>query len=150
MNHRFLLSIVAYFVVTMATAYPWHMLLFHEKYVAMGAFTREDPIMPFGMLAIVLQAVVFAYFYPLYYRHRGGGNPLLRGIQFGLFLGTTVWTVMVFATAAKFKIEPVADFVLLGTAFQILQFTFVGAAIGVIFGKGPNSVGPSAHSIEMA
>lgn len=135
MNKNFLLSVVAYFVVTMATAFPWHMLLFHEKYVAMGAFTRGQPIMPFGMLAIVLQAIVFAYFYPLYYQHRGGGNPLLRGVQFGLFLGMTVWTVMVFATAAKFKIEPVADFVFLGTAFQIIQFTGVGAAIGLIHGR---------------
>jgi hypothetical protein len=134
MNKKFVLAIVAYFVVTMATAYPWHMLLFHEKYVAMGAFTRSEPIMPFGMTAILLQAIVFSYFYPLFYRHVGGGSPIFRGIQFGLFLGMTVWTVMVFATAAKFNIEPVFDFVLLGTAFQFIQYFFVGAAIGLVYG----------------
>lgn len=136
MSKKFLLSIVAYFILTMATAYPWHMVFFHEKYVAMGAFTRGQPIMPFGMLAIVLQAIVFAYFYPLFYKHVGGGSPILRGIQFGLFLGITVWTVMVFATAAKFAIEPIFDFVLLGTLFQFIQFTLVGGAIGMIYGKG--------------
>jgi len=53
------------------------MLIFHEKYLAMGAFTREQPVMAFGMLAIVLQGVVFAYFFPLFYRHRGGGSPVV-------------------------------------------------------------------------
>ena len=134
MNKKFLFAVVAYFVVTMATAYPWHILLFHEKYVVMGALTRGEPIMPFGMTAVVLQAVVFAWFYPLFYRHVGGGSPVIRGIQFGLFLGITVWSVMVFATAAKFAIEPVMDFVLLGTAFQFIQFTLVGAAIGLVYG----------------
>lgn len=136
MNNRpFLYSIGAYFLITMLVAYPWHLVAFHEKYVAMGAFTRGEPLMLFGMLAVILQAIVFAYFYPLYYRHRAGGPPLLRGIQFGLFLGVTVWTVMVFATAAKFKIAPVSHFVLLGTLFQILQFTLVGGAIGMIYGR---------------
>lgn len=93
--------------------------------------------MPFGMFAVIVQAIVFAYFYPLYYRHRDGGPPLIRGIQFSLFLGTTVWTVMVFATAAKFKITPVSHFIVFGTAFQLLQFTLVGAAIGTIYGPPP-------------
>ncbi len=94
--------------------------------------------MAFGVLAMVLQGIVFAYFYPLFYRHKGGGHPVIRGIQFSLFMGLTVWTVMVLATAAKFKIEPVIDFVLLGTAFQLLQFVLVGAVIGLIYGKLPH------------
>ncbi len=132
MNTRFYMSVAGYFVVTMALAYPWHMVFFHEQYLAMGAFTRGTPIMPFGMLSVILQAIVFAYFFPLFLKHKGGGNTLVRGIQFSLFLGLTVYTVMVFATAAKFLIEPVTDFVLFGTAFQFLQFLFVGIVFGVI------------------
>jgi len=126
----------------MATAYPWHMLVFHEQYVAMRAFTRGQPIMPLGMTAVMLQAAIFAYFYPLYYHHKGGGPPLVRGVQFGLLLGTTVWSVMVFATAAKLAIEPISDFVLLGTAFQLIQFVAVGAAIGLVYGR-PDTVANS-------
>ncbi len=55
-------------------------------------------------------------------------------------MGLTVWTVMVLATAAKFKIEPVIDFVLLGTAFQLLQFVLVGTVIGLIYGKIPDEL----------
>jgi len=131
-NGRFYLLIAAYFVVTMAVAYPWHMLLFHEQYVAMGAFTREAPVMPFGILAIILQAIVFAYLFPVFLQHKGRGNTILRGVQFSLFLGLTVYSVMVFATAAKFQIEPKITFVLYGTAFQFLQFLLIGLAFGVI------------------
>jgi hypothetical protein len=131
----FILTVIGYFAATMATAYSWHMVLFHDKYVAMGAFTRGEPIMPFGVFAIILQGIVFAYFYPLFYKHKGGGHPALRGVQFSLFMGLMVWTVMVFATAAKFVIEPVADFVMLGTAFQIIQFVAVGIVIGLINGR---------------
>jgi hypothetical protein len=42
---------------------------------------------------------------------------------------------MVFATAAKFAIEPVGDFVLLATIFQFIQFTVVGAGIGWVYGR---------------
>jgi len=49
LNKKFMFSVVGYFVVTMAVVYPWHMLLFHDKYMAMGAFTRGEPIMPFGI-----------------------------------------------------------------------------------------------------
>ncbi len=139
MTKRFALATVGYVVASFALAAPWHLMLFHEKYVAMGAFSRGEPIMPFGVLAMVLQGIVFAYFYPLFYRHKGGGHPVFRGIQFSLFMGLTVWTVMVLATAAKFKIEPVVDFVLLGTAFQLLQFILVGAVIGLIYGKIPDA-----------
>ncbi len=135
MKRTFWLTIVAYFAVSMSIAYPWHMVIFHEKYLAMGAFTRDEPIMPFGMLSMILQGAVFAYFYPLFYRHKGGGNPVQLGVQFSLFAGLTVYTVMVFATAAKFEIEPVMDFVLLGTAFQFLQFSRFGVALGLIHGR---------------
>jgi len=134
MNRKFWMAVVSYFVVSMAVAYPWHMVLFHDKYLAMGAFTRAEPMIPFGILAMLLQGLVFAWFYPLFYRHVGGGKPVLRGVQFGLFMGLTVWSVMVFATAAKFAIEPVLDFVLLATIFQIIQYVLVGAVIGVIYG----------------
>ena len=64
MKRTFWLSIAAYFVITMSVAYPWHMLIFHEKYLAMGAFTRAQPIMPFGMLSIVLQGAVLPTSFP--------------------------------------------------------------------------------------
>ena len=133
MRRQFWLAIVGFFVATMAVAFPWHMVLFHEKYVAMGAFTRGEPIMPFGMTAILLQAVVFATCAPYYFERRG--YSMANAIRFCLFMGLTVYSVMVFATAAKFEIEPAGDFILYGTVFQFLQFLLVGIVFGFIFRK---------------
>ncbi len=111
MTKRFYVSVAAFFVITMAVAYSWHMLLFHDTNEAMAAFTRDEPVIPFGMIAIVLQAIVFAYLFP----------------------GLTVYSVIVFATAAKFAIEPVLSFFLYGTAFQFIQFLLIGLALGWIY-----------------
>ena len=56
-----------------------------------------------------------------------------------------VWSVMVLATAAKFAIEPVAEFVVLATVFQVLQFSLVGVVLGVVH-RGPVE---SAHAIAL-
>lgn len=34
------LFIIAYFVISMAWAYPWHMIWFHDLYVEWGAVQR--------------------------------------------------------------------------------------------------------------
>ena len=128
---KFVLAVLAYFVITMAWAYPWHVIWFHDLYVELGAFTREAPIMPLGMAAVIIQGVVMAYFYPLYYR---GGHPVAQGIKFSLIIGLMVYTVMGFATAAKIRIEPVSTYLLYHTIFQFIQFTVAGAVIGLIFG----------------
>lgn len=132
-DRRFWLAVAGFFVATMATAFSWHMILFHEKYLAMGAFTRGEPVMPFGIAAILLQALVFATCAPYYFDRRG--YTMANAIKYCLFLGITVYSVMVFATAAKFEIEPAIDFVAYGTVFQFLQFLLVGIIFGLIYRK---------------
>lgn len=121
---------LSYFVLTMALAYPWHMIWFHDLYVEMGAFQRAEPIMPLGMAAVIIQGLVIAYLYPFFYK---GGHAVVQGIKFSLLMGLMVYTVMVFATAAKFMIEPVSTFLIYGTAFSFLQFTVTGVALGLIY-----------------
>jgi len=132
MNRAFVFSVLGYFVVTMIVAVLWHLVLFKAEYHAMGAFTRDEPIMPFGMTAIFLQAIIFAYFYPIYYQYKKITPGIGNGIKFSLLMGVNVWTVMVFATAAKFNIEPVWNFVLFATVFQVIQFVSIGVTLGLI------------------
>ena len=122
----------SYFVLTMAIAYPWHIMWFHDVYTDIGAFTRAEPIMPLGMLAIIIQGFVIAYLYPFYYKE---GHPVVSGIKFSLIIGLMVYTVMGFTTAAKIDIEPVSIFLMYHTIFQLVQFTVTGAALGLIYGR---------------
>lgn len=133
---KFIFSTLSYVVISMAVAFPWHMVWFHEVYLQMGAMTRADPIIPLGMLSMVIQGGVIAYFYPFYYR---GGNPAVQGIKFSLIIGLLVYTVMGFATAAKMDINPVSTFLLYHSVFQFIQFTLTGAALGLIYGREVSS-----------
>ncbi|MCD8534027.1 MAG: DUF1761 domain-containing protein [Verrucomicrobia bacterium] len=92
------LATISYIVLSMAIAFPWHMIWFHELYQNIGAVTRPEPIIPLGMLAMLIQGVVIAYLYPFWYR---GGNPVFQGIKFNFIVGLLVYSVMGFATVAK-------------------------------------------------
>lgn len=130
---KILLFVAAYFVITLAWAYPWHMVYFHDLYVSWGAFQRTEPIMSLGITAILVQGFVIAYLYQFY--NKGEGNPILRGVKFNLIIGLMTYTAMGFATAAKFQIEPVSSFLIYHTVFQLIQFTITGVALGFIFGN---------------
>lgn len=127
---RLLLFTLAYFILTIAWAFPWHMIFFHDLYVSWGAFTREEPIMAFGITAIIIQGLVIGTLYPHF---RLDAHPLVRGVAFSLLIGLMVYTAMGFATAAKFKIEPVSQFLLYHTVFQFIQFVMAGLALGWIY-----------------
>ena len=124
------LALAAYFVLTMGLAYPWHMIWFHDIYVKLGAFQREEPIMPLGILAILVQGLVISSSFPKTYP---GQRTILVGVKHSLALGLLVYTATGFATAAKFNIDPVSTFLIYHTIFQLLQFAIFGVALGFIF-----------------
>lgn len=127
------LFVIAYFVITMSWAYPWHMIWFHDQYVEWGAFQRDEPIMVLGIAAILVQGLVIGYLYPFY--SKDDANPILQGIKFNLIIGLMTYTAMGFATAAKFNINPIGPFLMYHTVFQLIQFTLTGAALGFIYRK---------------
>jgi hypothetical protein len=126
------LATLSYVVLSMLIAFPWHMIWFHDLYEKMGAVTRAEPIVPLGMLSMLIQGAVIAYLYPFWYK---GGHPVFQGIKFSFIAGLLIYTVMGFATAAKMNIEPVSTFLIYHTAFQAIQFTLTGAALGLIYGR---------------
>ena len=129
---RRIAATVSYVVLSMAIAYPWHLVWFREAYEHMGAVTRAEPIILLGMLSMIIQGAVIAYLYPFYYR---GGNPIVEGIKFSMLVGLVVYSVMGPATAAKMNINPVGTFLAYHTVFQLLQFLITGIALGAIFGQ---------------
>lgn len=131
MSKKLGLFIVAYFVISMAWAYFWHLIWFHDLYVEWGAVQRAEPIIPLGIAAILVQGFVIGYLFPYYYK--GQGSPVWEGIKFNLIIGLMTYTAMGFATAAKFQIEPITLFLIYHTVFQGIQFILTGAALGFIF-----------------
>src|SRR5213592_3580480 len=81
----FWLGFAAYLIPTFPIAFVWHLVLFEQKYHALGIY-RDDPIIPFGLASMMIQSVIFSWVYPhLFAGHRGS---LLRdGLLYGLGAG---------------------------------------------------------------
>jgi len=128
--------LLLYFIITMAWAYPWHVIWFHDKYKAWGAMTREHPIMWMGVAAIIIQGLVIGYLYPFILKQRK--NTIFQAIKFNLIIGLMTYTAMGFATAAKIEIEPASSFLIYHTIFQFIQFTLTGTALGITYRSHTN------------
>lgn len=127
-DRRFLLRAAAYVLVTFPLAYLWHLVAFRGLYERLGYFSREEPIVALGFLAIVTQGLVLAGLFPLFRRSGGIGE----AVTFGLIMGLFLWTSQVLAAAAKHPIEPLATWLAIETPYFAIQFGLFGLALGLL------------------
>jgi len=134
---KFWSAAASYLVLTFILAAGWHLVLFRDVYARLGVFTRAEPILALGVLSMVLQALVVAYLYPVFYR---GGNPLMEGAMFGLLLGVFMGSNAVLAEAGKNQVASLGTWIGLEGVYYLLQFTLVGMAVGSVYGGPPGRV----------
>lgn len=132
---KFTMLAVAYVVLTFIIAVGWHLLLFKDVYDQLGIFTRKEPIIPLGIASMLMQALVLAYLYPLFFK---GGSPVKGGLKFGLLIGILMASIAVFAEAAKQQVSSLATWLIFESVYYLLQFGLVGLAIGLIYGRSAN------------
>jgi len=130
---KFALAAVAYIVVTFAVAASWHLLFFKDLYDQLAIFTRKEPLIPLGIMSIIMQALVLAYLYPALYK---GGSPAKEGLKFGLLIGVLMASVAVFAEAGKQNVSSLATWLVFESVYYLLQFGVLGVIMGLIYGKG--------------
>ncbi len=51
---RILAGTIGYLLIVFPLAYVWHLVLFKETYEKLGYFSREEPIIPFGFISILI------------------------------------------------------------------------------------------------
>lgn len=135
-----LLGALAYALVTFPLAYVWHLVAFADIYDRLNAFTRSEPIVPLGFLAIVLQGVLLSAAYPLFSRT---GSPARDGLRFGLAAGLLLWSSQVLAFAAKHEVTSLAGWFVIETAYFAVQFALVGVALGLVHDRrGDRALAP--------
>ncbi len=80
---------------TFVGGFVWHLLLFKQTYIELKIFTRiEDPVIPLGLSAVIIQGAILAYVYPLLSPRR---NPAAEGLRFGALAGLFLATSAVLA-----------------------------------------------------
>lgn len=129
---QYLFAVLGYLVPTFILGFVWHFFLFEDLYHSFGMYNRAEPIIPLGMLSMLVQGVVLAWIYPRFYR---GGLPVSEGLIFGLLMGVFLFSVSTLASAAKIEVAPMGQFVLVQAAFHLLQFGIAGPLIGLSFGR---------------
>lgn len=131
MNRRFGLGVLAYLVPTFALGFVWHLVLFQHYYEALAIY-RPDIIIPFGFLAMAIQACLFSWVYQQGFAVRAG-SLAARGFAFAAFGAMLSWTFTTLAVAAKHRMTSVPDYLLIETAFTMVQWLMVGPLTALAF-----------------
>ncbi len=134
MTRTFLLATFVYAAITLVLGMTWHFILFKDLYDSLGIYNRQEPIIPLGFTSMLLQGLIIAYLYPSFNK---GGHPISQGIKFALLMGLFMFSVSTLANAAKIHVASMSTWLMVQTAFHLIQFTVVGVGIGLIYGPAP-------------
>jgi hypothetical protein len=134
MTMRFGAAVLAYVVPTFALGFVWHLVLF-EGYYQRLAMYREDIIIPFGFLSMLIQAVIFAWLYEKAFASRPG-NWFSRGVLYAIVGGVLSWSFTTLAVSAKNVMASVPDYMVIETAFTVVQWIIVGPLTAFAFTFG--------------
>ena len=116
-------AILAYLVPTFALGFVWHLVLFEDYYIALQIY-RSDIIIPFGLLSMLIQAIAFAWIYEKGFAQQGG-SWLIRSIRYAAIGAFLSWSFTTIAVAAKNIMASVPDYLLIETAFTVVQWAIV-------------------------
>lgn len=128
----FWLGMAAYVVSSFPIAYVWHLVLFAPAYHALAIY-RDDVIVPFGLLSMLIQGAAFSWVYPRVFADRGA--ELRSGLLYGAGLGLLSWSFTTLAVAAKNVMTSVPTYLALESGFTIVQFAVAGPLIALAYGR---------------
>jgi hypothetical protein len=138
MSKRYALGILAYLLPTFALGFVWHLVLFKDYYDSLAIY-RADIIIPLGFLSMLVQSVLFAWIF----EHMFTTTPSLKlSVIFKyVVLGTLLsWSFTTLAVGAKNIMSSVPRFMVIETAFTIVQWLMVGPLTVLAFRLSRDSV----------
>jgi hypothetical protein len=133
MKMRFGLGVLAYLLPTFALGFVWHLLLFHDYYEHLAIY-RQDIIIPFGFLSMLIQAFIFAWVYQQAFIQRNG-SLISRGLTYAAFGAVLSWSFTTLAVAAKNVMTSVPNYLFIETAFTAVQWIMVGPLTVLAFAR---------------
>jgi hypothetical protein len=136
-SRGFWLGLAAYLLPSFPIAYIWHLVVFAPVYHDLAMY-RDDVIIPFGLLSMIIQGVAFSWVYPRIFPDRRDAT-LKTGLLYGLALALLSWSFTTLAVAAKNVMTSVPTYLALETGFTLLQFAVVGPLIALAHRTTPES-----------
>jgi hypothetical protein len=142
MRRSFWLAVLAYVVPTFPLGYFWHLVTFHEAYATLEMY-RAEVIIPMGLASMIIQAFFFAWSYPRLF-DTDPTRFARSATAASLVFAALAWSFTTLPVAAKYAMTSVAKFMLLETAFTVVQFAVVVPLIALAW-RGTESPGGSAQ-----
>jgi hypothetical protein len=128
---RRLLAVLAYVIPTFPLGYLWHLTIFADYYKRLEVY-RDDLVIPFGILAMLIQGIAWSVIYERMF----AGQPIAKGAaKFAALAIPLAWSYMVLAVSAKHRMTSVGDFLLIETAFMLVHFAIVSPLIAAIYAR---------------
>lgn len=148
MMRRIAVGAVAYLVPTFVLGFVWHLVLFKDYYDALAMY-RRDVIIPFGFLSMSIQALVFAFIYDNSFARRAKSTAM-RGLAYAAFGGVLSWSFTTIAVAAKNVMSSVPDYLLIESAFTIVQWLIVGPLTAFVLARPSGADGEPINTVSAA
>jgi hypothetical protein len=126
-----ILAILAYMLPTFPLGFFWHLTIFADYYRSLNVY-REQVIIPFGIGSMLIQGVIWSVIYERLF----SGESVVRGaIKFTLLACPLAWSFMALAVSAKHQMSSVSGFLMVETAFIILQYIIVSPLIAFVYAR---------------
>ena len=151
MMRRIGFGALAYLLPTFVLGFVWHLVAFKSYYDELAMY-RHDVIIPFGFLAMTLQALLFAWVFDSSFARTSVGVGR-RAIYFAAFGAILSWSFTTLAVAAKNVMTSVPAYLLIESAFTIVQWVIVGPLMAVAFSRGKSvlhAVPPRLQSARLS
>ena len=121
----------AYVAITFALGFVWHLVVFKNLYHRLAIYTRlDDPIIPLGLLSMLIQGAVLAYLYP---KIVDVHSSVFEGIRFSLLMGLFIASSAVIAEAAKQRVTSLRIWFVVESLYYLIQFLLAGLAMRSIY-----------------
>jgi hypothetical protein len=119
----------AYVLPTFLLGYFWHLVTFAKQYERPDLY-RAQVLFPLGLGSMLIQAAIFSWAYPKRFdtrRDRWVVSDAYCAVVFGIL----AWSFTTLPVAAKYRMTSVPDFMMLGSAFPVLQFFVVAPLLAL-------------------
>jgi hypothetical protein len=123
-----LLTVVAYVVCTFGVQGMSHFVINVDHFAAM-TIMRAEPVIPMGILSMLIQGTLFALLFPVFNRD---GRALRNGVVFSLALGAFLASYIGLAEAGKYAIPSIPSWIAVELSTAAVQFSAFGVLLGRI------------------
>jgi hypothetical protein len=137
MSKRYTLGILAYLLPTFALGFVWHLVLFKDYYDSLAIY-RADIIIPLGFLSMLVQSVLFAWIFARMFAMASSSKltVIFKYAALGVLLS---WSFTTLAVGAKNLMSSVPRFMVIETAFTIVQWFMVAPLTVLAFRSSRDS-----------